>query len=147
MFCVHAAYAQCVQLLLACRTQLPLSFSIKPAAHRQRFDSFWVISRVHKWKKCLPPSHLHLSRTSTVQPSSTRRAVSAVRIKWNKTKSKLKRCRCQRLLSALAVRASSRFIFSFSFFFLFFFSFGFRFFSFCFCFCNKVEFGTSVGCS
>lgn len=61
----HAAYAQCVQLLLACRTQLPLSFSIKPAAHRQCFDSFWVISRVYKWKKCLPPS-----RFSTVPLSS-----------------------------------------------------------------------------
>lgn len=72
-----------------------------------------------------------------VQPSSTRRAVSTVRIKWNKTKSKLKRCRCQRLLSSLAVRASSRFIFSFFFFFLFFFFFGFRFFHSAFAFVIK----------
>lgn len=70
-------------------------------------------------------SHLHLSRASSVQPSSTRRAVSAVRIKWNKTKSKLKRCRCQRLLSSLAVHASSRFIFSFFFLFFFLLVFGF----------------------
>lgn len=73
---------------------------------------------------------------STVPPS-TRRAVSTVRIKWNKTKSKLKRCRCQRLLSSLAVRASSRFIFSFFFFFSFFFLFGFRFFHSAFAFVIK----------
>lgn len=124
------------RVALSCRCH----FQLSPPHTGNALTAFELFLECINERSAFPPFPVSFP---PVQPSSTRRAVSTVRIKWNKTKSKLKRCRCQRLLSSLAVRASSRFIFSFLFFFLFWFSV----FSFCFCFCNKVEFGTSVGCS
>lgn len=118
-------------------------FQLSRAAHTAS-----ALTAFELFLECINERRTPCTPCTTTYPAVQCAAVSAVRIKWNKTKSKLKRCRCQRSLSSLAVPAEKcererarEFPFLY---FRFVFVFGF---SFCLCFCNKVEFGTSVGCS
>lgn len=101
-------------------------FQLSRAAHTAS-----ALTAFELFLECINERRTPCTPCPTTYPAVQCAAVSAVRIKWNKTKSKLKRCRCQRSLSSLAVpaekcvreRESERvpvFIFSFRFCFRFF---------------------------